>query len=224
MPVRRSSSAEVASRQGFAPAAAGLGCAARRAGDAGGSRRTRVRGGAAGFTLVELMMVVALGLVIAGMAVPISRNMISRTKATGATMEVMSWFEIARNRATAERRNFELTFNSTQRLVEVHRVESNNARTLILRRQLPETVAFLQFSGAPDTPDQFGAASAIDFDGPSPYMFTSEGMFVDANGDPSNGTLFMGKQGQRDTGAALTVFGATGLLRSWKLTGNTWTR
>ena len=178
----------------------------------------------AGFTLVETLMVVSLALVIGAMAVPISRNLIARSKATGATMEVATWFETARNRATAERRNFEVTFNTTQRSVLVQRVESNGARTTILLRQLAENVEFLKFSGTADTPDQFGAATAIDFDGPTPHMFTSEGSFVDANGDPSNGTLFMGKPGQRDSGAALTVFGATGLLRTWKLAGNGWVR
>jgi hypothetical protein len=49
-------------------------------------------------------------------------------------------------------------------------------------------------------------------------------MFVDANGDPSNGTIFMGKTGQTDTGTAITVFGATGLLRTWRLSGKTWIR
>jgi hypothetical protein len=151
--------------------------------------------------------------------------MIARTKSTSARMEVLTWFELARNRATAERRNFEVTFDATQRSIQIQRIESNGAKTVPpVVRQLPENVAFQQFSGVPDTPDQFGADSAIDFDGPSPYMFTSEGMFVDSNGDPSNGTLFMGKPGQPDTGAAVTVFGTTGLLRAWKLSGKKWTR
>lgn len=169
-------------------------------------------------------MVVGLVMVVGAMAVPVSRTMIARTKAVSATTEVQTWFEVARNRAAAERRNFEMTFDATQRTVQVQRVESNGTRTLILRRQLPETVTFTKYTSVPDTPDAFGAATAIDFDGPSPYMFTSEGMFVDANGDPSNGTLFMGKPGQPDTGAALTVFGATGLLRTWKLAGRKWVR
>jgi Tfp pilus assembly protein FimT len=170
------------------------------------------------------MMALALAMVITGMAVPVSRNLLQRSRATSSTLEVMAWFEAARNRATAERRNFEMTFDSTQRTIKIQRVESSGAKTLIQLKRLPDQVAFTKFSGAPDTPDQFGAASAIDFDGPSPYMFTSEGMFVDANGDPSNGTIFMGRTGQRDTGTAITVFGATGLLRSWRLAGRTWMR
>ena len=186
--------------------------------------RTSRLGGAAGFTLLETMMVMALALVVGGMAIPVSRNLLARSKATSATMEVVTWFETARNRATAERRNFEVTCDPVLRTITVQRVEPNLSKTPIFTRQLPETVAFQQFSGAPDTPDQFGASAPIDFDGPSPYMFTAEGMFADGNGDPSNGTIFMGKSGQRDTGAAVTVFGATGLLRTWKLAGNTWVR
>ena len=165
------------------------------------------------------MMVVALVMVVSGIAIPVSRNMIARSKAKAATMEMLTWFEMARNRATAERRNFEVTINSTQRTITLERVEASGSKTPILVRQLPENVTFVQYSGVGDTPDQFGAGSAIDFDGPTPYMFTSEGMFVDGNGDPSNGTLFMGKPGLPDTGAAMTVFGTTGLLRAWKLAG-----
>src|SRR5687767_7326061 len=128
--------------------------------------------GAAGFTLLETMMVVALVMVVSGIAIPVSRNMIARTKAKSATMEMLTWFEMARNRATAERRNFEVTISSTQRTITLERVEASGSKTPILVRQLPENVTFLQYSGVGDTPDQFGAGSAIDFDGPAPYMFT----------------------------------------------------
>jgi len=219
----RPTSAEVSTLQGFALTASGLARPSLpvRLGRAWHGRASS----AAGFTLLETLMVVSLALVVSAIAIPISRNMIAKTKATGATMEVASWLELARNRATAERRNFEVTFDTTQRTIKVQRVEYDGSKTAPpVVRQLPENVAFLRFSGAPDTPDAFGNGSDIDFDGPSPWMFTSEGSFCDANGDPSNGTIFLGKPGQRDTGAAITVFGATGLLRSWKLAGNTWNR
>jgi Tfp pilus assembly protein FimT len=204
----------------------GRGCPPSRPGLPGRIGRARPIGvGAAGFTLLEVLMVVALAMVVSAIAIPVSRNMLSRSKATGANMEVMSWLEMARNRATAERRNFEVTFDSTQRSIQIQRIEADGTKTAPVQlRHLPENVGFVQFSGATDTPDAFGAASPIVFSGPTPHMFTTDGSFIDSNGDPSNGTLFMGKPGQRDTGTALTVFGATGLLRAWRLTGNKWIR
>jgi hypothetical protein len=65
-------------------------------------------------------------------------------------------------------------------------------------------------------------ASAVDLDGPGPHLFTSDGSFIDGNGDLSNGTIVFGRLDQRETGRALTIFGATGLVRAWKLAGNTW--
>jgi prepilin-type N-terminal cleavage/methylation domain-containing protein len=175
-----------------------------------------------GFTLVELMMVVALIAVAVGMAVPISGRMIAKAKADSTGIEVQTWLEAARNRAVAERRNFEVTFDLPGHRLRIARVEPDQSRLPIQTRNLPEGMRFLKFAGAADTPDLFGAASAVDFDGPAPHMFTSDGSFIDANGDPSNGTIFMGKTGQRETAQAVTVFGTTGLTRAWKFTGSKW--
>jgi hypothetical protein len=168
------------------------------------------------------MLVVALIAVVAGVSIPISTRMISRAKANSIGLEVVTWLEVARNRAQSERRNFEITFDSAASRLRVERVEPNLSKTLIFDRELPDEMKFMQFASAPDTPDLFGKASPVDFDGPAPHMFTSDGSFVDANGDPSNGTLFMGKDRQVETARAITVFGTTGLIRSWKFSGNGW--
>jgi hypothetical protein len=54
-------------------------------------------------------------------------------------------------------------------------------------------------------------------------MFTSEGTFVDANGDVLNGTLFLSIAGEKNSARAITVFGTTGLLRVWRWDGQKWT-
>jgi prepilin-type N-terminal cleavage/methylation domain-containing protein len=198
-----------------------------RCGRTGGSLVARAQTGtarSAGFTLVEMLLVVAIIATLAGMAVPIAKGMITQSKADSAGLEVLGWLEEARNRATAERRNFEVTFDTGTNHVRVDRVEADLSTTLILDNQLPEGVTFRLFAGMPDTPDLFGKASAVDFDGPAPHMFTSDGSLLDANGDPSNGTLFFGKANHAETARAITVFGMTGLLRSWKAAGNGWTQ
>jgi Tfp pilus assembly protein FimT len=168
------------------------------------------------------MIVGALIAVGAGMAVPISAGMIARAKAEGASVSARTWLELARNRAIAERRNFEVTFEADTNRIIVQRVEPDDTRTTIVDRELEDELDFMQFDGAPDTPDLFGSESAIAVDGPGPYMFTSDGSFIDANGDPSNATIFIGKENQVETGRAITIFGATGMIRTWQLAGNKW--
>jgi hypothetical protein len=53
-------------------------------------------------------------------------------------------------------------------------------------------------------------------------MFTSEGSFVDANGDPLNGTLFIANTAIPDSARAITVFGPSALLRVWRWDGVQW--
>jgi prepilin-type N-terminal cleavage/methylation domain-containing protein len=175
-----------------------------------------------GFALVELMVVVALIAVVTSVAIPVSAGMIARAKADSTTLEAVTWLEEPRTRANAERRNFEVTFDTATNHIKVERVNPDASKTLVLDRELPGGTKFVKFAGTPDTPDLFGNASAVDFDGPAPHMFASDGSFTDANGDPSNGTIFMGKTGRIETARAVTLFGATGLLRTWRLAGNQW--
>ena len=81
---------------------------------------------------------------------------------------------------------------------------------------------FVKFSGIPDTPDAFGATSATTFTGTAPVMFTSDGSLVDSNGDIVNGSIFLGTPGQPETARAVTIFGVTGIMRTWKWRGTQW--
>ena len=179
---------------------------------------------AGGFSLIELMIVVAVIAVLAGISIPVTAGMISRARAAGAGAVAATWIESARNRAVAERRNFHVTFNQVNNRVRIDREEPDDTLTLIADYPFEEGLRFLKFSGSPDTPDRFGNASKVDIDGTAPYMFTSDGSFMDANGDPVNGTIFLGKPNQPETGRAITIFGATGLIRTWKLGATSWTQ
>ncbi len=174
-----------------------------------------------GFSLVELLVVVAMVAIAVGITIPISQAMVTRSKADSTGREIMSWLDDARSRALTERRNFEVAFDTALNVITITRLEPGGGRTTILSRTLPDQMTFM-LGGMPDTPDAFGNGSAVDFDGPSPYMFTSEGSFTDSAGDISNGTIYVGRATEPDTGRAVTVFGATGLTRAWKRYGNKW--
>ena len=185
-------------------------------------RTATIRGGERGFSLPELLVVAALIAVGSAVALPLTMSTVKRAKNDGALAVTQTFLDTARDRAVAERRNFELTFIAPNR-IRLQRVEvPSGLKTTVDEVLLEAGQEFYKFSGMPDTPDAFGNASATQFGGPLPVMFTSDGSLIDSAGDITNGTVFFGKPGQPDTARAVTIFGVTGLLRSWKWRGASW--
>jgi hypothetical protein len=97
---------------------------------------------------------------------------------------------------------------------------------------------FYVFAALPDTPMNFGNSTAINLQQPSgggawTCMFTTSGAFVGTaqsaatlyqatNNNPVNASLFLGVTGRSNTARAVTVFGATGRVRSYFWTGSSW--
>lgn len=175
-----------------------------------------------GFTLAEMLVVVALLAIGSAIAIPITMQTVKRGKTDSALTVVQTFLDSAHDRAVSERRNIEITFPSSNR-IRIQRVEvPSGTKTTIDELQLEAGQEFYRFAGMLDTPDAFGGSSAIQFSGPSPVMFTSDGSLIDSAGDVTNGTVFVGKPGQPDTARAVTIYGITGLLRSWKWRGASW--
>ena len=74
----------------------------------------------------------------------------------------------------------------------------------------------------PDTPDLFGHTGAIAFGSTPTIRFTSDGSLIDSSGDVLNGTVFLAIDDKAASARAVTIFGATGLIRSWKWNGTAW--
>jgi hypothetical protein len=84
----------------------------------------------------------------------------------------------------------------------------------------------------------FGNATAIDLQQPGgggawSVMFTTSGALVGSaqaaaslyqvtNNNPVNASIFIGVAGKPNTARAITVFGATGRVRSYYWTGSSW--
>jgi prepilin-type N-terminal cleavage/methylation domain-containing protein len=193
--------------------------------DAKTMRRNK-NAGSEGFSLLELLTTLAVIGVIAAMAVPITESFVRSTRADSAVSAAMNAVDIAHDRAVSERRNFLLEFVNPNR-IRILRQEINAAGVITGTTQVDEFTleggqAFVRFAGMPDTPDAFGGASATTFSGTMPVMFTSDGSLVDMNGDVVNGTIFVGVPSQPQTARAVTIFGVTGLTRTWKWRGNKW--
>ena len=185
--------------------------------------RIRLRLPAAdGFSLLEAIVVATVVGLLGAMIVPVTTGMITRAKAEGSTLAAVTALQSARNRAVAERRNFHLYFDQAAHKIRIERVEPDGSRTVIANLNLENGLTFEKFSALPDTPDLFGNATAVAFGGTAPVMFTSDGTLIDDNGDVVNGSLFLGVPQQKATAQAITFFGPTGLIRTWRWGGSRW--
>ena len=179
-----------------------------------------------GFSLIEMLLVLGISAVLAAVAVPVSSQAIKWARADSSNESTLRSIAAARDRAVAERRNIELTLiNPNIVRLERENVDAAGAvtgKTTILEVMLDSGQQFLKFTGVPDTPDAFGNSSAITFGGTAPFMFASDGTLIDSSGDVVNGTILIGMPNQPETARAVTIFGASGLLRSWKWRGSSW--
>jgi prepilin-type N-terminal cleavage/methylation domain-containing protein len=178
----------------------------------------------AGFTLVETLVVVGLIGVLAGVAVMMMPGAILSAKADSGAARVTSILRGAREQAIAQRRSVRVTFTAPNRIV-ISRVEVPGPGTTVISDVVLEGgMDFRLFPGLPDTPDAFGNATATSFGLAANIAFTSEGWFVDHNGDPVNGTAFVGRANQPLSARAVTIFGPTALISQWRWNGSRWTR
>lgn len=176
--------------------------------------------------MIEILVVVAIAGVLTALAMPVSAEYIRWARADSSAESTLRSITVARDLAIAQRRNVELTFIMPNRLrLERQDIDSNGAvtgNTVLSEVILENGQQFLVFDGIPDTPDAFGLDTATTFGGITPVMFTSDGAFVDSQGDPVNGTVFVGSPNEPLTARAVTIFGVSGLTKIWKWRGDKW--
>jgi prepilin-type N-terminal cleavage/methylation domain-containing protein len=184
---------------------------------------TKFPGRDSGFTLVEMLMVVAVLGVVFAMAVGLTPSLVNSTRSDSSLVSTINAVELARNRAIGERREFQLVFTPPN-IIQVIRIDvPGPGTTTVLNTFLDNGQQYVKFTGVADTPDAFGNASAIDFGLTPTIRFTSDGSLLDSSGDPINGSVFFGDPARTTSARAITIFGATGLIHAWKYDGRQWT-
>lgn len=194
--------------------------------------RTRARS-AQGFSLVELLMVVAIMGVLAAIAIGITPGVIQTAKGQAGAAQLNGFLKRNRELAISRRRNIEILFTAPNMVQAFQRAVPDPpaptpAPTLIETMYFEGRLEYRTYPSIPDTPDGFGNGSAIFIGGAAapvagnPVMFTSEGSFCDTDGDPVNGTVFLGIPNQPSTANALTIIGTTATVRSWRYNGGRW--
>lgn len=175
----------------------------------------------AGFSLIELigvmvLMVSVLGIGLGGFTIALN------TVRGDASMNIVLWqLKLARETAINQRRDVEVRFTPPN-FLSVVRHDLPNGETTVSTAVLEHQAEFMTFDAIPDTPDGFGKNGAISFGEATVYMFDSEGQLTDDSGNIINGTVFIGKADTPMTARALTVFGPTSTIRTYRWNGAAW--
>jgi len=181
------------------------------------------RSSQAGFSLTELLVVVGIAGVMMAIAILVAPSALLSARADSGAAQLVAALRVAREQAIAQRRNVRVDFIAPNRIT-VSRIEiPGPGTTVIADTRLEGGNTFVLMPGVPDTPDAFGGGSPVSFNGAATVAFTSSGEFVDEDGDPVNGTVFVGVAQDPASARAVSIFGPTALVREWRWNGAQWT-
>lgn len=172
-----------------------------------------------GFTLIEMIATIAVFVILSAGSMALLGTVTPTIRTNSQVNRVLSLVQHGRESAITKQRRHVLRFDLEANSIALLRIEGVD--------EIPvETVAFeygiqiMRFAGAPDTPDGFGNAAAVDFGDAEEIWFDSEGSLVDEEWLPRNGTIFLGMPGNPASARAITVTGATGRARFYVWNGN----
>jgi prepilin-type N-terminal cleavage/methylation domain-containing protein len=191
------------------------------------NRDRRERNSERGFSLIEMLIVIAIIMIIAAMAIVQLQPSLQRNRANAAMAQVKNSLRQGREAAISDRRTVQVQFftgapcNVGTACIVLTRLDPPaNTPTIILTLPIQASVQFTQFPGEPDTPDAYGNGSPIYFggvaNGPPTMEFQSDGSFTDGNGNVIVGTVFLGIPNFPSSATAVTILGGTGRIHSYR--------
>lgn len=182
-----------------------------------------------GFTIIEMLIVIAIGLTVSAMAYVLLLNSLNATKSDSALQMTLGQIRQVREQAIDERHMYRLTFTAP-RTIQTDRIDVDpvtKARTPVFigKIELPQAISFAIVSGTPtaNTPNGLGSANtAVDLSvnnstGINQVYFQADGRVLDSLNRVADGIVYMSRAGDVTSTRAVTVFGATGRVKGWKL-------
>jgi len=183
-----------------------------------------------GFTLVELMVSMTVFLIASGLLIMGVQPSLKEARVNQAYNTTLAAMRLARDSSVAQRQVYFVTLNNgaSPNTVTITQLSTGN---LIDTYNLPSDVKYqvlplfpISQTVFPMTPDAFGVgATPIDFDqgiaggAKNVVYFQPDGSAQDANGNFNNGVVYVARTGDYYSARALTVWGATGRLRGWRM-------
>lgn len=199
---------------------------------------------ARGFSLLELMIVICVLMIVGGITFMALQPALRDARANQAFESALMPLRVARQRAIAERKQYIVCFGiaapagaptplgaPTAQSIQIFRWDAGtalSAATQVTAVTLPIDINFQTVGGLPNTPatvpDGFGSATvALDFDQGiagainNQVMFMPDGSAHDVNGNLNSGILYVARNGDLYSSRAVTLYGATGRIRGWRL-------
>ena len=181
-----------------------------------------------GFTLLEMLIVIAIILIVSSISYFSLQPALRSVRLTNGYNITLMTMRRAREAAISERRTYIVTFsNAAVPNTIAIAPASVTPGGLVQVMPLPNDIRFLA-AGLPAVgPDNFGnGTAAIDFDqnvagGDQTHIyFYPDGSAQDINSNINNGVVYLSRTGDRYSARAITLWGATGRLRGWRLTPN----
>jgi prepilin-type N-terminal cleavage/methylation domain-containing protein len=175
----------------------------------------------AGVTLLEMLVVISILLILAGFSVYNLLPAIRMNRIENALQATLLEVRNSRQLAIDERRVHVVTF-VLPNIIQTDRIELDGTRNVIRQVPLTPDVAFQAELGIPTgpaaVPDGFGnGGQAINFNGSDEIYFQADGSAHDAIGRVVNGVVYLSFPGELMSSRAVSLFGATGRLKAWKL-------
>ncbi len=189
-------------------------------------RHRRMRG----FSLLEMMAVLGIAVIAAAISFMTLQPTIKTARLDNAYNLTLSSIRQARDIAVAQRQVYFITFSNAA-VPNTITITQGGTGTVVRSYSLPLDVAYQIVTGIPTastaTPDGFGLGNiAIDFDwnvaggNNNVIYFYPDGSAKDVNGYANNGVIYIARAGDLYSSHAITVWGATGRLRGWRLYNN----
>jgi len=183
-----------------------------------------------GFSLIEMMITMSVFIIAAAVVLMGVQPALKEARVSQAYNLTLAAMRQARDSAVAQRQVYFVTFNNnvapntltiTQGSTGVV-VNSYTLPTDVLYQVLPNFPT--NQNVFPTTPDGFGVgAAAIDFDQNvagrvlNVVYFQPDGSAQDLNGNLNSGVVYVARTNDYYSARALTLWGATGRLRGWRM-------
>ena len=179
-----------------------------------------------GFSTVELMITVSIVLTIAGFSSVKIAGALKNARDTMALETTLSSLRLARQKAIDLRRQVLVQVSGTQ-TITCQRIDAGTPSVILGVQTLPSDAVFRAEPGIPtaaaQVPDGFGSGNrAIDFSidyggGGTVIYFQPDGSAQDVSGRVNNGVIYLARPGDLYSARAVTLYGATGRTRGWRL-------